>query len=329
MARHNKPHAGSLAYIPKKRAKSIKPRIHCWPQKDKVKLLGFSAYKAGMTHAMAVDNRKTSPTAGMQISLPVTILEAPPMKVVGVRVYIKGYDGLESFTDIWCEKPEDDIRKKVSLPKKTETQRRLEEIRKKIDEIGDVRLIAYTQPVKTNMPKKTPDINEIGLGGSNQEKLDYASQVLGKDITARDAFSESQFIDVTSVTKGKGFQGNIRRYGVKQQPRKSTKKRRHIGTGGSWTPARKMWTEHQPGQVGFSTRTEYNKFIVKIGDNGIEVTPKGGFLRYGPVQNTYIMVHGSIPGPAKRLVRLTHPRRTHKDFNVTLKHVDVSSKQGA
>lgn len=329
MARHNKPHAGSLAYLPKKRAKSIKPRIHYWPQKEKAKLLGFSAYKAGMTHAIALDNRKTGPTSGMQVSLPVTILEAPPMKVVGIRAYMKGYNGLESFTDIWCEKPEDDIKKKVSLPKKTDTQKKLEEIKKDVSNIEDIRLIAYTQPVKTNTPKKTPDINEIALGGTTQEKLDYANQILGKDITARDAFSENQFIDVTSVTKGKGFQGNIRRYGVKQQPRKSTKKRRHIGTGGAWTPSKKMWTEHQPGQLGFFTRTEYNKFIVKIGDNGSEVTPKGGFLRYGPVQNTYIMVHGSIPGPAKRLIRLTHPRRTHKELNLTLKHVDVSSKQGA
>jgi len=328
MARKNKPHAGSLAYIPKKRAKSIKPRVHSWPQKEKAKLLGFSAYKAGMTHAMVIDDRKTSPTSGMEVALPVTILEAPPMKVVGIRVYSKGYDGLETFTDIWCEKPEDTIRKRVSLPKKTETQKKLEELRKKLPEVADIRLIAYTQPYSTNIPKKKPDVNEIALGGTTQEKLDYASSVLGKEITARDAFSEKQFIDVTSVTKGKGFQGNIKRYGVKQQPRKSTGKRRHIGTGGAWTPAKKMWTEHQPGQLGFFTRTEYNKLIVKIGDNGSEVTPKGGFLRYGPVQNTYIMVYGSVPGPAKRIVRLTQPRRGHKDFNLTLKHVDTSSKQG-
>jgi len=329
MARHNKPHAGSLAYIPKKRAKSIKPRIHHWPQKDKVKLLGFTAYKAGMTHAIAVDDRKHSPTSGMEIALPVTILEAPPMKVVGVRAYSKGYNGLESFTDIWCEKPEDDIKNAVSLPKKTETQKKLEAIKKNMDAVTDIRLIAYTQPSKTNMPKKTPDVNEIALGGTTTEKLDYATQILGKDITVRDAFSEKQFVDVTSVTKGKGFQGNIRRYGVKQQPRKSTKKRRHIGTGGAWTPSKKMWTEHQPGQLGFFTRTEYNKLIVKIGDKGVEVTPRGGFLRYGPVQNTYIMVYGSVPGPAKRIIRLTQPRRSHKDFNLTLKQVNLSSKQGA
>ncbi|MCX6695476.1 MAG: 50S ribosomal protein L3 [Candidatus Altiarchaeota archaeon] len=329
MARHNKPHAGSLAYIPKKRAKSIKPRIHTWPQNGKAMLLGFSAYKAGMTHAIAVDDRKTGPTAGMEVCLPVTILEAPPMKVVGVRVYSKGYEGSETFTDIWCENPEDNIKKKISLPKKTETQKRLEALKKEMGSVSDIRIITYTQPYRTNMPKKTPDVNEIALGGTTQEKLDYATKVLGKELTVRDAFSEKQFIDVTSVTKGKGFQGNIRRYGVKKQPRKSTKKRRHIGTGGAWTPSKKMWTEHQPGQLGFFTRTEYNKFIVKIGDNGIEVTPKGGFLRYGPVQNTYIMVYGSVPGPAKRIIRITHPRRTHKPLDLTVKRIDTSSKQGA
>ena len=145
----------------------------------------------------------------------------------------------------------------------------------------------------------------------------------------KDVFKENTFADVVAVTKGKGFQGIVKRFGVRRQPRKSTQKRRHMGTGGPTTPSRKMWFWPTPGQHGYHTRTEYNKAVLKVGTDGSDVTPKGGFLQYGPVKGEYILLKGSIPGPAKRIIRLTTPRRQQDQaaFNVT--HIDLASKQGA
>ncbi len=302
--------------------------MHSWPQGDgEGRILGFTGYKAGMTHCIAVDESNGSPTSGSEVFVPVTILETPPMKVVGVRVYRKAYKGDQAFTDVWMANPEDDVRKRAPVPKKG--RRKLEDVEKKLDDVDDIRLIAYTQPKLTHSPKKKPDVMELALSGDKAEKLAYAKEMLGKDIGIKDVFNENDFIDVTSVTKGKGFQGVVKRYGLKRQPRKASGKRRHLGTGGAWTPTHKLWVEPQPGQMGYHTRTEYNKLILKIGEDGEEVTPKGGFLRYGPVSSHYVMVYGSVPGPSKRVVRLTHPRRQHKDVSLNIKHVDTSSKQGA
>jgi large subunit ribosomal protein L3 len=330
MAKTHKPRAGSLQYVPRKRAKREKPRIRSWPKTDEARILGYTAYKAGMTHIMVLDETKNSPTNGMEIALPVTILEAPSMKVVGVRIYRKGYNGMGAVTDIWGEVEEEKEKKKKGKgrKKKKDAAAKLDEISKNLDEVDDVRIIASTRPVKTNTPKKKPDVLELALGGDKTAKLEYAREMLGKDINVRDVFNENEYVDVTAVTKGKGFQGVIKRYGVKKQPSKASKKRRHLGTGGTWSPSRKLWMEPQPGQMGYHTRTEYSKLILKIGEDGSEVTPAGGFLRYGPVSGFYLMVYGSVPGSAKRIVRLTTPRRPHPEVNYTLKLVDLSSKQG-
>ncbi|HIE34313.1 MAG TPA: 50S ribosomal protein L3, partial [Candidatus Altiarchaeales archaeon] len=151
---------------------------------------------------------------------------------------------------------------------------------------------------------------------------------LGKEINVEDVFSENKFVDVVAVTKGKGFQGPVKRFGIRIQPRKAGKGRRHIGTGGAWKPARKLWREPLPGQMGYHTRTELNKLIIKIGKNGKEITPQGDFLRYGDVRNSYILVKGSVPGPAKRLIRFSNPRRQRNDVSFEIDSISLSSKQG-
>ena len=85
-----------------------------------------------------------------------------------------------------------------------------------------------------------------------------------------------------------------------------------------------------PGQVGFQHRTEFNKRIIKIGDNPDEINPAGGFLHYGLVRNSYVLIKGSIPGPAKRLVRLRPATRMGEQTIQTpvVEFVSLQSKQG-
>jgi large subunit ribosomal protein L3 len=134
--------------------------------------------------------------------------------------------------------------------------------------------------------------------------------LLGKKVSITEIFKEGQYLDVISVTKGKGFQGPIKRFGVKIRDRKSRKTQRGIATLGPWKPSRVLYTVARAGQMGYYQRTEYNKRLLKIGTNGAEISPKGGFLRYGPVKGAYLVVSGSIPGPTKRLIRLRYPVRS-------------------
>lgn len=316
MAKVHKPRSGSLAYMPRKRSKSERPRIRSWRDNGESKVLGFAGYKAGVTHVLAVDENKTSPTSGLEVSMPVTVVEAPPLKVVGFRVYGKRYGGLGTVSE-------------VGLHSKGEADKKIEDLKKNTGEISDVRLIAETQPTQLSMPKKKPDVMEIGLGGGVEDKIEYASQVLGKEIPVDEFVSENKFVDVSSVTKGKGTQGVVKRYGIGLQSRKSTKKRRHVGSGGSWKPAHKLWCEPMPGQTGYHSRMEYNKFVLKVGENPEEVNPSGGFLRYGPVKNRYLLLKGSVPGPTKRLICFSHPRRKPAhDLSYNVTYVSRESKQG-
>jgi large subunit ribosomal protein L3 len=317
-------------YAPRKRAKQKRPRVRHWSAASEgQKVLGFAGYKAGMTHLHATDERKGRVTSGMEIFIPVTVIDAPPMNVFGFRAYGKGYEGDYVITDVICEKPPVELKKTLILPKKTSPQEKISELKEKISEISNINLLVSTQPSLTSMAQKKPDVMEIAIAGSVQDKFNYAVEHLGKLITAKDALKDNTFADVTAVTKGKGFQGIMKRFGVRKQPRKSTQKRRHMGTGGPITPSRKFWFWPTPGQHGYHTRTEYNKAVIKIGADGKEVTPAGGFLHYGPVKGDYVIVKGSIPGPAKRIIRLTAPRRQQDKAAFNVLHIDLASKQGA
>ena len=154
---------------------------------------------------------------------------------------------------------------------------------------------------------------------------------MGKEIKITDAVKEGDMLDIIAVTKGKGFQGSVKRWGVKLLSHKNSKHRRMIGTAGSWHPNWIQSTVPQAGQVGYHQRTEYNKRILKIGENGEEITPAGGFPHYGVVRNSYILLHGSIPGPAKRLIGMRDAVRYKRDIKLEkaeIAYISTTSKQG-
>jgi large subunit ribosomal protein L3 len=83
--------------------------------------------------------------------------------------------------------------------------------------------------------------------------------------------------------------------------------------------------------MGFHQRTEYNKLVIKIGNNGGEVTPKGGFLRYGVINSDYVMLKGSVPGTTNRIVLMRLAARPPPEEKVPAPKVDylsVISTQG-
>jgi len=299
-----------MGYSPRKRARSITARMSTWPEGgDGAKLQGFAGYKAGMTHAFIIDYRPRSTTAGQEVQVPVTVLEVPPMRACGVRFYQETAYGRKAVGEVWSKTLEKELARRLPVPKEYDEKAAWAAAEKL--QYDDIRVLLYTQPVLVSgLPKKRPELMEIRVGGGTMDKrLEYARSILGKPVTIKDFTKEGEMIDVSSITKGKGWQGTTKRWGTKLLMHKNSKHRRLVGTLGTKRPNYVRPTVPQGGQIGFHQRTELNKRVLKIGENGEEITPKGGFLHYGAVRNSYVMLHGSIPGPSKRLVRLREPVR--------------------
>jgi len=335
MTRHHQPRKGSVAFSPRKRASKQSPRIKSWPQVEKTGLLGFAGYKVGMAHVKLTDSRKNSPTEGMEISTPVTILEVPPVIVMGIRAYTKTTRGLKTMVDVMAGDLSVELLRKIPLPEKYDTDSKLAKLNENIDDIFDIRVLIHTNPKNASIPKKKPEIIECGLGGATvSKKLEYATNVLGSELNVADIFADGEHVDSVAITKGKGFQGPVKRWGVRIQYGKAARssKGRHIGSLGPWSPERTMWTVPQAGQMGYHKRTEYNKKILKIGDasEADSVNPDGGFVKYGLVKSNFIMVKGSLPGPTKRLVILRKAMRPHRKHNDApeISYISTASKQG-
>jgi len=330
MAKRHHPRRGSHGFSPRKRARSQSPHIKSWPNGgDKPKIQGFLGYKAGMTHAFVVDYRPTSTTSGREVRIPVSVVETPPMKIAAVRAYKRTAYGLKVIGEIWAEKLDPELSRRIPLPKKK--HKKNWDVIKDADEI---RVVAYTQPkLVSGVPKKAPDIRELRIdGGSLEEQMEYAKKILGNEVKIDEVVKEGDMLDIIAVTKGKGFQGVVKRWGVKLLSHKNSKHRRMIGTAGSWNPSWIQATVPQAGQTGYHQRTEYNKRVLKIGENGEEITPAGGFPHYGVVRNAYILLHGSIPGPAKRLIGMRDAIRYRRGVKVEkpeITYISTTSKQGA
>ena len=209
--------------------------------------------------------------------------------------------------------PPDYLGRVFALPENFNPDENMKTMEGSLDKIAEFRLIAATQPKLSGIHKKKPEVMEIKVdGGSIKQQFEYARNLLGKAISVTEIFKEGQPVDAVAVTKGKGWQGPVKRWGVKIRDRKSRKMKRGIATLGPWNPHRVLYTVARAGQMGYFQRTEYNKRILKIGTDGKEVSPKGGFIRYGQVPGTYLLLAGSLPGPAKRLIRLRYPARPPK-----------------
>ncbi len=310
-----------MGYGPRKRARSPVARVRSRVPEDKVRMQGFAGYKAGSTHVVVEDTGEEVVAA--------TVIETPPLGVCGIRLYGRGYSGLKVLSEVWAEDVSKDLERVLVLPKKFKSD--LANTEGMIGEAEEVRLIIHTQPKLSSVPKKKPEIMEYHIGGPVGEAFEYAKGLLGKELRVQDIFEEGEFVDAAAITTGKGFQSPVKKWGVKHLPRKTRKGHRTAGTLGPWHPAAMMWTVPQSGQMGYHQRTELNKEVLKVGDNGDDVTPKGGFVRYGVIKGDFVLVKGSVPGPRKRLIRLRPAIRPPKKKEAIprVKYISLQSKQGA
>jgi large subunit ribosomal protein L3 len=334
MGHIHRPRRGSLAYSPRKRAKSEVPRIRSWnTDGEKAGIAGFAGYKAGMTHVMMIDDRPRSLTEGLEISVPVTVVEVPPMNVVAVRAYEMYNGGQRPAGEAWAKDLDGALARALTPPKKTRGTS-AEDLQAIIKRTTDVRVLAHTNPMLVKgIPTKRPELMEMPVtNGTIEQRLDFAMGLLGQPVDISTIFAPGDLLDISAVTKGKGTQGPVKRWGIMIAKRKHmrTGKKRHVGNLGPWHPSHISWRVPQLGQMGYHQRTEFNKRLMAIGSDGSEITPSGGFLGYGVVSNQYILIKGSLPGPTKRLIRMRKAIRPGQNFvkAPSFLYVSKESKQG-
>ncbi|KAL2313103.1 60S ribosomal protein L3-A [Schizosaccharomyces pombe] len=107
------PRHGSLGFLPRKRASRQRGKVKAFPKDDASKpvhLTAFLGYKAGMTHIVRDLDRPGSKMHKREILEAVTIIETPPMVVVGVVGYVETPRGLRSLTTVWAEHLSEEVK---------------------------------------------------------------------------------------------------------------------------------------------------------------------------------------------------------------------------
>ncbi len=279
-----------------------------WPRtKQGAGLLGFIGYKVGMVTTLVIDDIPGSPTQGAEVAKGATLIATPPLHLIGV-ILLKKEDGqlVELARHIIADLPPE-IRDRVRGVSPTSIS--LEGLRSRIVESDEVRALVASYPREAGLSQKKALILSVPVSGKVEEAFNYVASRLGGRIPVGEVFRAGEFIDVVGVTKGHGFQGVVKRFGVKILPRKQRKTRRAVGAIGGRSP--KYITRFVPraGQMGFHNRTEFNKRIVRIWNAGEAPVAKSGYTRAPPPRCATIALLGSVMGPPKRPIVLRTPAR--------------------
>jgi len=307
--KYSAPRRGSLAYRPRGRAKSLVPRIRTWPrlEVEKPTLLGFPGYKAGTAHVITVDDRAKTPNFGKPLFNLSSVLTLPDAQVVGLRLY-----GHENGQDLAIADVKAGGQTSDKLPLEKTTR---------------VAALVSSIPRDVGLSQKKPVVLEVGVsGGDSKAQAEFVMGLLGKKVKFTDVFKAGMFVDVLGITKGKGFEGPITRFGVKRKQHKSRKSVRAVAVIGPWHPAAVMYTVARAGQMGFHQRTETGKRILVVGNaSASPVTPPGGFEHFGDVKGDYAVVRGSVPGPARRFVMVRMKARGVSKSQAPPQVIEVST----
>jgi len=325
-------------------------------------------YKAGMTHIVRDADKPGSKIHKKEVVEAVTILECPPMVVIGLVGYVQTPRGLRSFNTVFAQHLDESVKRRFYKNFATSKKKAFSKYAKKYENDSKsikadlesikkhcqvIRVLAHTQIKKLNLRTKKAHIMEIQVnGGTAAQKVDFAHALFEKPVKVSTVFQESEMIDTIGITKGKGFEGVTTRWGTKRLPRKTHKGLRKVACIGAWHPARVLWTVPRAGQNGYHHRTEVNKKVYAIRD-GVRaeggkivannattdfdltekgITPLGGFPHYGEVNEDFVMVKGCVVGPKKRVVTLRKSLRPQTSRaaqeQIKLKFIDTSSKFG-
>merc|ERR1712196_480249 len=366
-----RPRHGSLGFLPKKRCTKSKGKIKSFPldkPENPPHLTAFMGYKAGSTHICRDVDKPGSKAHKKEVVEAVTVIEAPPMVVVGMVGYYETPRGLKSGCTVWAQHLSNECKRRFyknwgasknkkafsRYSKKYTEGTGIEAEKEKMGKNCSIlRVLCHTQISKLNFRQKKAHICEIQVnGGSMADKIAFAEGLFEKPVAIDSVFEQNEMIDAIAITKGKGYEGVVTRWGVTKLPRKTHKGLRKVACIGSWHPSRVKYSVARAGQNGYHHRTELNKKVYKIGkaargaDGKIVqnnattefdltvkgITPLGGFPHYGEVNEDYIMIKGACPGVKRRVITMRKSlvdqgsRKSLEEIN--LKFIDTSSKFG-
>ena len=126
-------------------------------------------------------------------------------------------------------------------------------------------------------------------------RLENAANMNVGDVIKADVFAEGDKIDVTAKSKGKGYAGGIKRFGMKSGPSAhGSKYHRHAGSNGAASDPSKVFKgKKMPGHMGHVQVTVQNLEVVRV-----------------DAENNLLLVKGSVPGPKKSLVTIRESVKT-------------------
>lgn len=180
--------------------------------------------------------------------VPVTVIEAGPLTVAQKKtVENHGYDAIQVGY-------QDIDAKKLTKPEK-----------------------GYFEKIKLTTKKHLKEFRVEDISGFE----------VGQEIKIEDMFAEGQRVDISGTSKGKGFQGNIKRHGQSGGPEShGSMYHRRVGSmGANTSPARVLKGKKLPGHMGYVTVTVQNLDVVRVDS-----------------ENNLLIVKGAVPGPKGALL---------------------------
>jgi len=320
-------------------------------------------FKAGMTHILRDVDKPGSKLHKKEVVEAVSMLETPPMVVCGFVGYVETPRGLRALTSVWAGHLGDEVKRRFYKNWAKSKKKAFTKYHKRYQSAGGdamkaeiertkkycqvIRAICHTQPMKAKIGQKKAHLKEIQINGGNpSDKVDFITNLFEQEVRVTDAFAQNEMVDLIGVSRGRGFDGVITRWGVTRLVRKSHRGLRKVACIGTWHPTRVSFQVPRSGQNGYGHRTEINKKIYRIGKKE-EVakscmteqdltekgpTPMGGFSRYGEINEDWVMMKGTIMGARKRIITmrkslLPQNSRTAQE-EIALKFIDTSSKFG-
>jgi large subunit ribosomal protein L3e len=322
-------------------------------------------YKAGMTHCVKFQERREGKKIIKKDVVHATsVVECPPMKIIGLVGYIETPRGLRTLSTVWAAQIDQNVKRrfyknwyaakrnafKQYADRFKHADNHEKSIKRDLDRIkkycSTVRVICCTQIDKLNMRQLKSHIMEIQLnGGTVAQKVDWGYGKFEQEVKVSEVFEQSECIDTIGVTRGKGTQGVIKRFRVTRLQRCSHRGIRKVACIGAWHPSAVKWTVARRGQLGYHSRTELNKKIYRVGigsdpnnahcDNDAvekQITPLGGFPHYGVVNEDFLLIKGGVIGTRKRPVVLRKSifatTKSWMTEKIDVKFIDTSSKHG-
>jgi len=276
------PRHGSLGFLPRKRATRHRGKVKSFPRDNvaqKPHLTAFLGYKAGMTHIVRTVDKIGSKLNKKETVEAVTIIETPPITVVGVVGYIETPNGLRTITTVWAAHLQEQVLRRFyknwyrskgkAFTKHNKggqaNANRDRELARMKKYCKVIRVLAHSDLSVLPLRQKKAHLMEIQInGGTIEEKVNFANGLLEQSIPISKVFTQDDMIDIIGVTKGKGFEGVTTRWGTSRLPRKTHKGLRKVACIGAWHPSRVKYSVPRAGQNGYHHRTQINKKIYRI-----------------------------------------------------------------